>query len=133
LDVKRNFRAAADAYLELCIRLGTPPQVRELARYLALSPSAVSKRFRALYGELPGAYMKRRQLAIAIQLLRTTHLSVAIIAMRAGFGSRETLFRTFRRLLRLPPSAFRLESNVTSHRPWQQGRLRRPTARSGYS
>ena len=108
------------------LRLRTPPDARELAFHLALTPSTLSRRFCALYGELPGAYMKRRQLAIAILLLQTTTLGTATIAARSGFGSRETLFRTFRRLLRATPSSYRMEINVTSHRHRRRGRLRRP-------
>lgn len=112
----RDFLAAADAYVELCIRLQTPPHARELALYLALTPSTLTKRFRALYGELPATYLKRRQLETAVRLLRTTTLNIAAIADRSGFGSRETLFRTFRRELQTTPTAFRMEINVTSHR-----------------
>lgn len=124
----RDLRAAADAYVELCIRLRTTPHAQELALDLALTPSALTKRFRALYDELPATYLKRRQLAAAERLLRTTTLDIAAITVRSGFGPRETLFRTFRRILHTTPTAYRMENNVTSTAHHRRGRLR---ARSG--
>lgn len=121
----RDLLAAADAYVELCIRLQTPPHARELALYLALTPSTLTKRFRALYGELSATYLKRRQLETAVRLLRTTTLNIAAIAARSGFGSRETLFRTFRRELHTTPTAYRMEINVTSRREDRGGKLPR--------
>ena len=114
--MRRDLRKITDAYVELCLRHHTVPHVNELASYLSFAPSTLCKRFRALAGVLPSAYMKRRQLAAAIHLLETTSLGIAAIAERSGFGTRETLFRTFRRILHSTPAAYRAENNVTSLR-----------------
>jgi DNA-binding MarR family transcriptional regulator len=51
--VKRDLRTVVDAYVKLCLWHRTPPHVSELAMQLALAPSTLCKKFRALAGELP--------------------------------------------------------------------------------
>ena len=52
-------------------------------------------------------YLRRHQVAYAVQLLRTTPLPVEEIAIRAGFGSVPTFYRWFRAEHGTTPGAFR--------------------------
>jgi transcriptional regulator GlxA family with amidase domain len=57
-----------------------------------------------------GAYFRNARISRAKQLLAGTELSVAEIAHAAGFGTRTTIYRVFRRTLGMTPEEFRLHA-----------------------
>jgi len=54
-----------------------------------------------------GDYLKRRQIAHARRLLRTTTLSTTQIAYASGFRTRSAFFKAYRRLTSETPATFR--------------------------
>jgi AraC-like DNA-binding protein len=106
-------RRAADAYLAGCFTRQTPPRASELAANLGLSAHHLSRTFRALVGRKLSEYLKDAQIAHAKQLLRSTALPMNEIAYAAGFGTRTTFFRAFRRATGgLTPAQYRETSNI---------------------
>jgi transcriptional regulator GlxA family with amidase domain len=55
----------------------------------------------------PGRAVERRRLEAARRLLLETRLPVKRIAQRCGFGSEETMRRSFVRLLAVAPQDYR--------------------------
>lgn len=96
-----------DAYVRRCFEHETPPRVAELAGSLGLSRSRFSEVFASLSDLCPSAYLKQQQLEYAAKLLSDTDLTSAEVAYRAGFGTRRTLFRAFRRTVDATPLSFR--------------------------
>ena len=52
-------------------------------------------------------FLRKMQMEEAERLLRVTNLSVAEVALRAGFGTVATFYRRFRESHRTSPAAFR--------------------------
>jgi transcriptional regulator GlxA family with amidase domain len=81
--------------------------VAALARRVNLSERQFSRVFTQQIGITPAAYIERVRVDVACHLLETTQHPVADIASTCGFGSPETMIRTFRRRLDTTPSDHR--------------------------
>jgi len=107
---------AVDAYIDGCFASEGTPRVAELAGMLGLGRETLSRRFAAQFGAPLGEYMKQRQLAFAQRLLASSPLSTQRIAYQAGFGTRRSFYRAFRRATGMSPADFRRRSqNVSTH------------------
>jgi len=96
-------RRMTDRYVRDCFRAETAPRVSELADCLGLSPVQLARTFDELLGVRPSDYLKRQQVEFAKELLATTNLNTTQIAYRAGFGTRATFFRLFRKVAHTTP------------------------------
>jgi transcriptional regulator GlxA family with amidase domain len=99
--------ATIEEYLRDCFERESPPRVDELAQDVGLAPAALSRRFRRRYGIGLAEHLKRLQVDFAESLLRDSELTATQIAYRAGFGTRRTFFRAYRRLKGDTPDAYR--------------------------
>ena len=72
-----------------------------------VSPAHFSRQFRATFGETPHAYLRRRRVERAMELLRETDRSVTDICFDVGFASLGTFSRTFRAIVGESPSGYR--------------------------
>lgn len=102
-----ELRQAVDDYLRRCFASEATPRVSELATMLGVPREKLSREFAAMHGVSLSAYLKRRQLAHAERLLLTSKLSTTRIGYLAGFGTRRTFFRAFRRDTGMSPSQYR--------------------------
>jgi AraC-like DNA-binding protein len=102
-----DLRQAVDHYLQRCFSLEETPRVSELAALLGMAREKLSRGFAAAYGVSLSNYLKRRQLAHAVHLLETSVHSTTRIAYLAGFGTRRTFYRAFRRDTGLSPDQYR--------------------------
>ena len=81
--------------------------VPELARAAAMSPRHFTRTFTAEVGEPPAAYVERVRTDAARRQLTETDDTVTAIAARCGFGSAETLRRSFVRRVAVSPDQYR--------------------------
>ena len=81
--------------------------VEQLLERLALSQKTLNKRFAAVYGETPGAAIRRVRTERAKQWLATTDLSVARIATMCGFAEPSNFNLFFNRETGRTPTAYR--------------------------
>jgi len=102
-----DLKHAADEYLKECFSKKTQPHVNELAARLHLPVPRLSNMFKRVVGQRPSDYLKRRQVDCAKQLIRSTTWDYDSIAKASGFGTRTTLFRSFRRITHRTPNSFR--------------------------
>jgi len=102
-----DLRHAVDHYLRRCFSLEETPRVSELASLLGMTREKLSRDFAAAYGITLSAWLKRRQLAHATRLLETSEHSTTRIAYLAGFGTRRTFYRAFRRGMGISPDQYR--------------------------
>ena len=72
-----------------------------------MSPRHFTRVFTAEVGEAPGQYVERVRTEAARRALEDTADTVAVVARRCGFGSAETLRRTFVKRLGIPPDQYR--------------------------
>ena len=98
---------AIDGYLAHCFAAEDVPRASELAARCGMSPAQLTRLFVRDRGMRPSDYLKSQQVECAKRLLATTTLTTTEIAYRAGFGTRATFFRVFRRVTGKTPSQFR--------------------------
>lgn len=84
--------------------------VDELGRAVGLSRSALVERFHTLIGQPPMTYLTHWRIQLATRLLRDSHGSVAAIGAQVGYLSETAFNRAFRRVVGLPPAAWRRQA-----------------------
>jgi transcriptional regulator GlxA family with amidase domain len=82
-------------------------RLHALAARAAMSVRHFTRVFTAEVGESPGQYVERVRTEAARRALEESRDSVAAIARRCGFGTAETLRRTFVKRLGVPPDHYR--------------------------
>ena len=83
-------------------------QVREVAAACRLSTGAFSRLFRATFLRSPLDWKAERRIAAVKELLREADVSLADVALRAGFSDQASMSRSFRRLVGASPGAWRM-------------------------
>ena len=85
-----------------------PLNVRTVAAVAHISMAHFSRSFRAVFGETPHRCLQRRRVERSMFLLRDTERSVTDICFDVGFTSRGTFSRTFREIMGVSPSDYRV-------------------------
>lgn len=70
-----------------------PISLGQIAAAAQLSPFYFLRQFRSVYGCSPGKYIQRRRCRAALELLRNSTWTMAMIAEEVGFGTRSSLCR----------------------------------------
>nr|WP_246001678.1 helix-turn-helix transcriptional regulator [Allorhizocola rhizosphaerae] len=81
--------------------------VEELARLAGLSRSAFAKRFTALVGRPPLAYLTWWRMTTAARLLRSSDTSLRAVAAKAGYASEFAFAKAFKREYGTAPGRYR--------------------------
>jgi AraC-like DNA-binding protein len=81
--------------------------VDQLAAKVGLSRSRFTVRFSRLVGESPRDYIARVRMLRAAHMLKEGSMSVAAIALAAGYESESSFNKAFKRFHRMPPGQFR--------------------------
>ena len=79
----------------------------QLAEEIGLSTRQLNRLFRDHLGTTPLSVARMQRLQIARRLIDSSHLTLASVAMHAGYGSVRRFNDEFRRVYRCPPSALR--------------------------
>jgi len=83
-----------------------------LAAAAAMSVRQFARVFTAQVGETPGRFVERVRLEAARLELETTNDTLEVIADHCGFGTAETLRRTFHRRLNVAPDTYRRRFHI---------------------
>ena len=89
--------------------------VEELARQTGLSRSTLAERFNGMVGMPPMQYLAKWRMQIAWGLLSTGRVTMGTIAEETGYGSEAAFSRAFKRMVGIPPTAWR--HRQTSEKP----------------
>jgi transcriptional regulator GlxA family with amidase domain len=81
--------------------------VESLAERAGMSARTFARRYRALVGLTPARAVERMRVEAARQMLSTGQLPIKRIAQRCGFGSEETMRRSFLRQIAVTPLNYR--------------------------
>jgi AraC-like DNA-binding protein/mannose-6-phosphate isomerase-like protein (cupin superfamily) len=84
--------------------------VDELASKVAMSRATFARRFSALVGESPHAYVTRWRMNVAARLLRSTSDSAERISASVGYDSPTAFGAAFRRHLSVSPGQYRRQA-----------------------
>ena len=86
---------------------GAEHSVTSLARAAAMSPRHFARVFATEVGETPARYVESVRIDAARRELETSEDTVEVIAERLGFGTAETMRRSFQRRLHVSPDDYR--------------------------
>ena len=102
---------ATDRLAELASWIATNPQrdlsITALANRACLSPRHFIRRFKAVFGQSPGAFVQDRRLDEARRRLTAENISIDAIAASVGFQSTDAFRRAFRHRFRITPTRYR--------------------------
>ncbi|MFJ9776381.1 AraC family transcriptional regulator [Kitasatospora sp. NPDC101157] len=106
------YRAQHDPVVGPVLRLmhddpATPWTVADLAQQVGVSRAGLARRFTAMVGEPPMAYLAGRRLAVAADLLRDTECTVASAARQVGYSNAFALSTAFKRVRGISPQEHR--------------------------
>jgi AraC-like DNA-binding protein len=93
--------------------------VDDLAREVGLSRSALHERFVQYLGQPPMQYLANWRIQLGARLLRESSRTVAQLALEVGYDSEAAFARAFKRLVGMPPAAWR---KARASAPPSQGR-----------
>jgi AraC-like DNA-binding protein len=88
---------------------GSKWSVDSLAREAHVSPSLLDERFRDVLGLAPIRYLTEWRMHMAEDLLRSSDLSLGVVARRVGYESEEAFSRAFKRQHAQAPSVWRVQ------------------------
>jgi transcriptional regulator GlxA family with amidase domain len=81
--------------------------VESLARRAAMSPRNFARVFARSAGVTPARFVERLRVEAARRRLEETGAGVDAIAAQSGFGTSESMRRSFQRTLRVSPTSYR--------------------------
>ena len=84
--------------------------IPQLAKSVAMSERNFRRVFRTEYGESPQHFMEKLRLNLASELLLSGERNLKEIAQELGFGSSDSLRRSFQKEFGCPPSEYRRQS-----------------------
>jgi len=85
--------------------------LEELAREAAASRSVLAERFAALVGMPPMHYLAMWRMQMAAGLL-AANANIATVAAQTGYGSEAAFSRAFKKMVGIPPSAWRQRDHL---------------------
>jgi AraC-like DNA-binding protein len=88
-----------------------------LAREAGYSKFHFARTFAVAYGETPRAYLSRRRVERAKNLLRTANLTITEVCFLVGFESLGSFSALFRRLVGESPSSYRTRNVANGGTP----------------
>ena len=97
-------------------RPSAPWTIDDLSSQVGLSRSALHERFVSLVGQPPVQYLTNWRMQLASRKLLEGRSSVAAVAVDVGYDSEAAFARAFKRLVGMPPAAWRRahESSATA-------------------
>lgn len=104
-DTNRRLLRARDA---MDRRFADPLDIAELAGIAFMSEAHFIREFKRVFGEPPYRYLQRRRVERAMFILRHKDDSVTDVCMAVGFASLGTFSRTFRTIVGMSPTEFRV-------------------------
>lgn len=107
----------ADALTRLHREPGRPWTTEALAAELAVSRATLSRRFLAVAGLAPGAYLTRWRMDLAARRLCDTDDSLEAVAHAVGYTSAHAFNRAFSRARGQSPGRFRAAARENARRP----------------
>jgi AraC family transcriptional activator of mtrCDE len=100
-------RQVTRAFADMVARPGAAHSVQSLAHRAGLSRSAFMARFSVIFGQSPMAILRDLRMRQAAIDLTTTTMSIDVVALNAGYESRSSFVRAFRKAYNRDPSDYR--------------------------
>ena len=85
----------------------SPVSATALADHCFYNPAYLGRVFKAVYGKSMKEYIREKRLAYAVELLRTSSLSIEEISTRVGYSSKAQFYKNFKELYGKAPGEFK--------------------------
>jgi len=82
-------------------------RIRQIANSVGVHPTHLARVFRSFLGCTPGDLLHARRLEKAAELLLSTGISIAEIALESGYSDQAQFTKAFRQLYGTPPGSYR--------------------------
>jgi AraC-like DNA-binding protein len=103
--------------------LGAGLTVVALADRVGLHPATLLRLFKAKMGMTPQAFIKRRRLEMAQELLKQGEMTVRDVAVAVGYGETSSFSDAFRQAFGVPPTQWQRDLGLLAGRDRAAGRL----------
>jgi AraC family transcriptional activator of mtrCDE len=100
----------ARAFADMSARPGARHSVQSLSSKVGLSRSVFMSRFTAVFSDSPMAILRKLRMRHAANLLRFNNISIEQVAHGAGYASRSSFFRAFKKIYGCDPTEHRLNA-----------------------
>ncbi|WP_158734669.1 bifunctional transcriptional activator/DNA repair enzyme AdaA [Alteribacillus sp. YIM 98480] len=81
--------------------------MQHIARHIGISPYYLGRLFKKIALETPRCYLEKIRINKALQLLKTTNLSIVDICYEAGFQNSSSFYHAFRKHFQQTPQQYR--------------------------
>ncbi len=81
--------------------------IESLSRQFLMNPTTLKSMFKAIYGTSIAAHIREHRMEHAAQLLQTSNLSIADIAMKVGYDSQSRFSSVFKSQYQMLPKEYR--------------------------
>ena len=88
-----------------------------------MSEKTIYRFFKENLGESPYETLNKIRVEKAKRMLNTSKLSIVVIAERCGFGTENTFYRNFKKIIGVTPNSYRNNGMTVRHNPSIQGYL----------
>lgn len=102
-----EFAGVARIVTHIQTNLDDSLRLHGLAAMAGLSPAQLDRRMRRVFQLTTVQFIRKARIGHAVQLLGTTALPVAEIALACGYGDQTAFSRQFRATVGMPPAAYR--------------------------
>jgi AraC family transcriptional regulator len=109
-----NFELVNQAIAYIEGRLTEPVTTAEVAASIGYSRAHFGRLFLEMTGETLAGYLRKRRLTEAARRLLTTRCSILDLALDYQFESQDAFTRSFKRLFRYSPGAYRRRGRFSS-------------------
>lgn len=108
----RRIMRLAEVFSYIESHLDSPVTTEELMDVAAMSASTLNRYFKKATGLSPVEYQIHKRIEQACTLMRTSDLSLMMIADRTGFSDPNYFTRTFRKIMGVPPTKYRSDKTL---------------------
>ncbi len=91
--------------------------IEEIAKFCGLSRTHFGRLFKKVTGQSPQQYLTNFRMTRAVELMRTTDLTLGEIAARVGYSNQLYFSKVFHRVYGVPPRTWRREDRLVLEKP----------------
>ena len=96
-------------------RLADRITIKDLSKQFLMNPTTLKKAFKKVYGTALAAHIKQHRMEKAAELMITSDMSIAQIALCVGYESQSRFSAAFKETYGVVPRQYRKKNNITQH------------------
>lgn len=105
--VPRQERLIDEVERLMAERFSAPLSIQQIAREVGIAPSTLRAQFARVRGKTPSAYLQEIRVRHALNLLRTSDITIEAVALQCGYDSASHLSRHIKRATGKSPGSLR--------------------------